>query len=107
MLKTKISKECDKTKAFLFQAYVQLLSLGFSYKSLFGPHPFGHTLTLDCGDAFFTRKRILMKDCMRLGTRRFQEYFHDLVTEEATFLPSGFIKIGRNEVIPKKSGLQS
>lgn len=33
-----------------------------------------------------------MKDCMRLETGGFQEYFHDLVTEEATFLPSEFYK---------------
>lgn len=91
----------------MFQAYAKLLSLGFNYKSLFGPHPFGHTLTLDRGNAFFTQKRILMKDCMRLETRGFQKYFHDLVTEEATFLPSEFLKIGIDEVIPKKSGIQS
>lgn len=48
-----------------------------------------------------------MKDCMRLETRGCQKYFLDLVTEEATFLPSEFIKIGINEAIPKKSGIQS
>ena len=53
---------------------------------------------------FFIQKRILMKDCVRLETRGFLEVFHDLVTEEATFLSSEFMKV---EVIPKKSGIQS
>lgn len=43
-----------------------------------------------------------MKDCMRLEIRRFQEFFHNLITEEATFPPSEFIKTGITKVISKK-----
>lgn len=38
---------------------------------------------------------------MRLETR-IQEFFHNLVTEEATFPPSEFIKTGITEVISKQ-----